>query len=133
LATYAMRKSDHPLTDPHGFSLSRDEADAVAQKVAALTPEKLAALSGISKARAECLPKAAAMLRPMLTELQPDLVIFSSWGLREGLLLQHLDPLAREQDPLIIDISNFAGPRGGSTTLATQIAAWSAQAAAHSG
>lgn len=133
LATYAMRKADHPLTDPHGFSLSREEAADVAQKIAEQTPEKLAAVPGISKSRADGLPKAAALLGLMLEELEPDRLIFSSWGLREGLLLQRLDPLARAQDPLITGISNFIIPRGGSATLATQIAAWSAQAAAYSG
>lgn len=131
LAAYAMRQADHPLTDSHGFALSRDDADAVAGKIARTSPEALAAISGISASRAAGLPDAAAMLQTMLAELQPEGIIFSSWGLREGLLFSRLAPAARDQDPLMAGITNFVAPRGGSATLATMIAAWTAPAASN--
>ncbi len=129
LAAYAMRMADHPLTDTHGFAMTGEEADAVAAEVAQATPEELAPIRGISSSRAAGLPDAAAMLRVMLAELQPDGLVFSSWGLREGLLMSRLAPAARDQDPLMAGITNFATPRCGSATLATTIAAWTAPAA----
>src|SRR5690606_16733616 len=62
LAAYAMRMADHPLTDTHGFALTREEADAVATEVAQATPEELSTIRGISSSRAAGLPDAAAML-----------------------------------------------------------------------
>jgi len=99
LAAYALRSSDHPLTDPHAFALDVEEVDRIARKVARLDPAVLAPIPGISALRAGGLPDAAAMLRIMLAELEPDGVVFSSWGLREGLLFQRLSPAARQQDP----------------------------------
>ncbi|HEU4651007.1 MAG TPA: Ppx/GppA family phosphatase, partial [Croceibacterium sp.] len=116
LAAYALRTSDHPLTDPHAFALDTAEADRIARKVARLDPEVLAPIPGISALRAAGLPDAAAMLRIMLAELQPEGVVFSSWGLREGLLFQRLSPAARQQDPLLAGVTQFAAPRGGSAT-----------------
>jgi exopolyphosphatase/guanosine-5'-triphosphate,3'-diphosphate pyrophosphatase len=84
LAAYAMRSRDYPLTDPHAFALDTDDADRIARKVARLTPEELAPIPGISALRAAGLPDAAAMLRIMLDELEPDGVVFSSWGLAKG-------------------------------------------------
>ncbi|MEO0061670.1 MAG: Guanosine-5-triphosphate,3-diphosphate pyrophosphatase [Pseudomonadota bacterium] len=123
-ALHALRQLDYPLTDPHGLILSVADVRAVAGKLAQAQGSALAKLPGVPAARAAVLPDAAAMLGVMLDELQPDGVVFSSWGLREGLLLQRLSPLALRQDPLLAAIGHFTGSRGGSPTLATMIAAW---------
>jgi exopolyphosphatase/guanosine-5'-triphosphate,3'-diphosphate pyrophosphatase len=128
LAAYALRSDDHPLTDPHAFALEVDEVDRIAHKVARLSPEALAPIPGISALRASGLPNAAAMLRIMLSELEPEGVVFSSWGLREGLLFQRLSADVRKQDPLLAGVTQFAAPRGGSATAAAMIAAWTADA-----
>jgi exopolyphosphatase/guanosine-5'-triphosphate,3'-diphosphate pyrophosphatase len=129
LAIYAMREAKHALTDPHAFTLSAEETDQVAERVARTAPEKLAAMPGISNSRAAGLPDAAAMLRTMLAELRPDGVVFSSWGLREGLLFQRLPAHVRQQDPLIAGVARFTASRGGSATVAAKMAAWTADAA----
>jgi exopolyphosphatase/guanosine-5'-triphosphate,3'-diphosphate pyrophosphatase len=133
LAAYALRSSDHPLTDPHAFAMEVGEVDQIARKVARLDPAVLAPIPGISALRAGGLPDAAAMLRIMLAELEPEGVVFSSWGLREGLLFQRLSPAARRQDPLLAGVTQFAAPRGGSATAAAMIAAWTADAVRREG
>jgi exopolyphosphatase/guanosine-5'-triphosphate,3'-diphosphate pyrophosphatase len=128
-AAYAMRKTGHPLTDPHAFELDAKAADEMARRVARLEPAALQAVPGVGATRAAGLPDAAAMLRVMLAELQPDGLVFSSWGLREGLLFQRLPESERGQDPLLAGIAQFAVPRGGSVSAATLIAGWTAAAA----
>jgi exopolyphosphatase/guanosine-5'-triphosphate,3'-diphosphate pyrophosphatase len=129
LAACAMRWAKHPLTDPHAFALSTEEADRIAQKVARTDPAKLAPIPGVSSSRASGLPDAAAMLHTMLAELKPDGVVFSSWGLREGLLFQRLGPEVRQQDPLLASAGRFAAPRGGPASLAATMAAWTSDVA----
>jgi exopolyphosphatase/guanosine-5'-triphosphate,3'-diphosphate pyrophosphatase len=126
MAAYAMRQTDHPLTDPHGLCIPTEDADRLAKKIARMTPAELAPIRGISASRAAGLPDAAAMLRVMLAELKPDGLVFSSWGLREGLLFTRLTPGARAQDPLLAAIAHFTYPRGGSPAEAAMIAAWTA-------
>ena len=133
MANYAMHKADYPLTDPHAFTLSVDEADKIARKISDSAPEELSAIRGISKSRAASLPDAAAMLRPVLAKLQPDGLVFSSWGLREGVLFRQLGDVARQQDPLLAAVAQFTEPRGSSLTNATQIAGWTAATANGSG
>lgn len=128
LAAFAMHRDDHPVSDPHGFTLSRDDAGSLSKEVAKLAPEQLAAIPRVSSSRAAGLPDAAAMLRVMLAELQPDGVVFSSWGLREGLLFQRLDSEVRREDPLLAAVAEFAAPRGGPRDHATAIAHWVAGA-----
>jgi len=133
LAAFAMREAQHPLTDPHGFRLSLQEADRVAKKVARMDPAQLSPIPGISSSRAAGLPDAAAMLRVMLNDIRPDGLVFSSWGVREGLLFERLSEPAQQQDPLLAAIGHFCEPRGGSITLATMIAAWTADIAGSGG
>lgn len=124
LAAYAMRGADYPLTDPHAFRLEVDEADRIARKIAKADPAKLAEIDGIGAMRAESLPDAAAMLRVMLGRLAPEALVFSSWGLREGLLHARLDPLERAKDPLIVAVADFAATLGSAVTDAAMMSAW---------
>ena len=129
LAAFAMREAKYPLTDPHGFRLSLEDADRVSKKGARMDPAELAPIPGIATSRAAGLPNAAAMLRVMLSDIRPEGLVFSSWGLREGLLFERLGGPAQRQDPLLAAIGHFCEPRGGSATLATMIAAWTADIA----
>ena len=129
LAKFAMHADDYALSDPQAFCLSTEDADRFAKQIAQMSPDELSAISGISSSRASALPDAAAMLRPVLEALEPDGLMFSSWGLREGLLFKQLDPLEQEQDPLLTAITHFTIPRGATVTRATQIAAWTSATA----
>ncbi|MFB0612704.1 Ppx/GppA family phosphatase [Aurantiacibacter poecillastricola] len=133
MATFAMHKSKYPLTDPQAYCMTMQEADKIAKKLSSMKPDMLCEISGISSSRAAGLPDAAAMLRPLLAQLQPDGLVFSSWGLREGLLFRSLSEGAQKLDPLLAAVSHFTEPRGASPTDAMQIAAWTSDAARGNG
>ncbi len=124
LANFAMHAAKYPLSDPHAFRLDNAEALKLAKKLATMSPEQLAAIDGIPASRAAGLPDAAAMLQEMLTALEPDGLVISAWGLREGLLFDRLEPAAREADPLLAAVTHFTAPRGASLNGATMIAGW---------
>jgi len=129
LAVYAMQKQEHPLSDPHGFEFSRKAAHDLADKLVDEEPEDLKALDRISSMRAEILPDAAILLQALLNKLEPDRIVVSSWGLREGLLFDRLEPHAQLQDPLLAGVAVFAAQRGAPPTLATRMAGWTVAAA----
>lgn len=128
LASYAIHKAKYPLTDPQAFCMTTQQAEKVAHKLADADPDQLSSIAGITANRASGLPDAAAMLRVMLKEIAPDGIVISAWGLREGLLFQRLNAIAREQDPLLSAVAHFATPRGADITSATLKAAWTAEA-----
>jgi exopolyphosphatase/guanosine-5'-triphosphate,3'-diphosphate pyrophosphatase len=129
LAAFAMNQLDFPLTDPHGFQLSAKEAEKMARKLVRSKPEKLQSLRGISPMRASYLPDAAALLLVLLDEVQPDALVFSSWGIREGLLYSQMNDLDRVKDPLLAGVDAFAAPRDATITDAARLAAWSVELA----
>jgi exopolyphosphatase/guanosine-5'-triphosphate,3'-diphosphate pyrophosphatase len=126
LATMAMAGMKYPLSDPHAFTLSAEHALNLAKRLARMKPEELVSVNGVPASRAHGLPDAAAMLRVVIQKLQPTALVISSWGLREGLLYDRLDPAERAQDPLIAAVSRFTTPRGASLNAATMMAGWTA-------
>ncbi|WP_428028189.1 Ppx/GppA family phosphatase [Altererythrobacter sp.] len=128
MAVYAMEARDYPLTDPHGFTLSPKEAMKLARRLASSRPADLRAIERISSMRSETMPDAAVLLQALLKRLEPTQIVFSSWGLREGLLYDRLPPHQKMQDPLLAGITVFAAQRGVPPQLATRIAGWTVDA-----
>ncbi|SHN51839.1 Ppx/GppA family phosphatase [Erythrobacter sanguineus] len=129
MAVFAMALRGHPLSDPHGFELDAAAAQELAETLADSESEALKGRDRISSMRAEKLPDAAVLLSVLLARINPARVVFSSWGLREGLLYDRLPAPSRAQDPLLAGIAMFASQRGAPVTLATRMAAWTLDAA----
>lgn len=129
MAVFAMAARGHPLSDPHGFELDPAAALEVAGALAGSESEALRSRERISTMRAEKLPDAAVLLAALLARLNPAKVVFSSWGLREGLLYDRLPAHSRAADPLLAGVAVFASQRGAPPTLATRMAAWTLDAA----
>jgi len=130
MAVYAMQEQGHPLSDPHGFELDPGEATRLIGKaLASETVETLQSRDRISSMRADKLPDASVLAEAMLSRFEPSRIIFSSWGLREGLIYDALPEHERAQDPLIAGVSTFATQRGAPPVLATRIAGWIVEAA----
>ncbi|MBD3728994.1 MAG: Ppx/GppA family phosphatase [Sphingomonadales bacterium] len=128
LAVYAMQRRGYALTDPHGYTMSPEEAMEVAAELVTADPEKLRQVPRISSMRAAILPDAAILLQALVERLQPEQLVISAWGLREGILFSRLDPLAQAQDPLLAGLSLFAAQRGAPPTLAIRVAGWTVDA-----
>ena len=128
MAVYAMEARNFPLTDPHGLALETTAVEQLANRLSLSNPDDLSAIERISSMRSATMPDAAVLLQAILQHLQPSRVVFSSWGLREGLIYDGLAPHARTQDPLLAGVSHFAEQRGAPSVLATRIAGWTVDA-----
>jgi exopolyphosphatase/guanosine-5'-triphosphate,3'-diphosphate pyrophosphatase len=129
MAVYAMASRGWPLSDPHGFELDAAGAQELALSLSATESDALKTRERISTMRAEKLPDAAVLLAALLARLAPERVVFSAWGLREGLLYDRLPEHTRSQDPLLAGVAVFASQRGTQPQLATRMAAWTLDAA----
>ncbi len=95
LARAQMERSDYPLKVLHEYMLTADQARELGDWVVKMRPEKLKRLRGVSEERAPLLPAAGRLLRHLLVALAPAEVVFSAFGLREGICLEHLAPPVR--------------------------------------
>ncbi len=150
LARYAMLRHDWPVDDTHGFEMPAAEAFQLtrslsAMRLAARVPGgKRAGLAGgsgkalmlhplaegmrVSASRLASLPHAAALLGVLVRELKPARLVFSAWGLREGLLASTFTPELAAQHPLFGSIAAFATQQDpGVAEDAARVLAWTAQ------
>lgn len=132
-ARFAMVQLEWPIDDPHGFVLDPADGLRIARNLARRKPETLRALAGISTARMNSLPDTAALLAVLIRRLQPGKLIFSAWGLREGLLYEDMSPATRKHDPLVAGMSAFVDELGISTQIGTMVANWTVTAAPATG
>lgn len=108
LARVDMAATDYPLPIVHQYLMLPDRAAELRKLVAANDPKLTKALPS---ARQETSPVAAMLLCLLVDELEPNALVVSSFGIREGLLYSALDRRTRRQDPLI----EAARDTGGST------------------
>lgn len=101
LAKIHMGRTKHPLQVIHAHRIPADEAAAFADWVADQTPEALKAAFDVSGGRAATAPRAATVLARLIALLRPSALVFSAFGLREGVYYERLAPQVRARDPLI--------------------------------
>jgi exopolyphosphatase / guanosine-5'-triphosphate,3'-diphosphate pyrophosphatase len=125
LARLHMEANDYPLRVMHGYSLSLEEIVRFCRTVySAPQMENLRGIGGISKARREVLPFGALLLEGLATRMQPRRVVFSVFGIREGLLFSSLSEPERAKDPLLAFASDYARLRSRSARHAQELCAW---------
>jgi exopolyphosphatase/guanosine-5'-triphosphate,3'-diphosphate pyrophosphatase len=124
LALQAMHEIDWPLDDPHDFELAPDEALRFCRQFEKAKLDR--ADPRISASRVASLPDAAALLGQLVERLAPSRVVFSSWGLREGLVFERLDPETQAQDPMIAGVAAFAANALVPPEHAAAVAQWTA-------
>jgi len=122
LARLAMHQLDWPLDDPHGLELATEAVQHVCRS--AMRGGVPALLAGVSASRLAALPDTAALLSVLLREVRPASVIFSAWGLREGLLYLTLDEAEKARDPLIEGVGAFVASLGSAPETGETVARW---------
>ncbi len=127
-ARYALHVTGWPLDDPHGFELDTDTAIALAGTLGRRRSKVPLQIPGLSNARLASLTDASALIAVLAGQIRPSSLIFSSWGLREGLIYRSLSPSERSRDPALAGIAEFTTSIGSPASLATMVAGWTAPA-----
>ena len=100
IARLHMSENNYPLHVMHGYSMQAKEAIAFCEDIR--KAKKLSAMKGsseIARPRREVLPFGALVLERLLKQLDPSEVLFSVFGIREGLVYGLLSEMERSKDP----------------------------------
>ena len=125
LAKLHMEHSNYPLRVMHGYALPQREAMAFAEQIR--RAKKLSGVRGIeevSRQRREVLPYGALVLERLLRKLEPSEVVFSVFGIREGLVFGLLPEHERRKDPLLCFCEDYARLRSRSVEHAHELRTW---------
>jgi exopolyphosphatase / guanosine-5'-triphosphate,3'-diphosphate pyrophosphatase len=111
----------------HGYDVDAGELRNFAKMVWKMAPDKLADLPGVSSRRSATIPAAALVMDRLLKNLQPERVVFSALGVREGWLYAQLTPEEQRLDPLIEGAQAFGLPSARVPEFAPALVRWTDQ------
>ena len=125
LAKMHMQQSSHPLSVLQQYALSPTAARSVSILVGGMQASELRDTDAIAKKRADTLPLASLVLDRLLALGEPSEVIFSVYGVREGVLFDKLKKEKRKQDPLLAGCWDFARRYARSPEHENELRDWS--------
>ena len=130
LARLHMAAEQYPIAVVHHYRMAAAEARRVAGEYADADPSTLQpGPEGMWPRRLATVPSGAAVLIALLKIARPSDVLFSAFGLREGLLFDRLPPAVRALDPLHDACRAIARRDGRSLAYAEALESWLARAA----
>lgn len=101
LAKHDLLMKSYPINIIHQYELSTEAALKSAKAVSQLSGDGLAGLDGVSQRRRATLPYAARLLIALIGRLKPAEIVFSAYGLREGVQFDAMDQDVKARDPLV--------------------------------
>lgn len=124
LAHLAMETENHALRVLHQYELKRADAAKIADFAANASAASMSGVQGVSGKRAEQLTYAGLLLKRLMKLGQFDCVVFSAYGLREGVVFDHLSRRLKEEDPLIAGAEALARPAAPSPGFGRALGEW---------
>jgi exopolyphosphatase/guanosine-5'-triphosphate,3'-diphosphate pyrophosphatase len=125
LARIHIIQSGYPLRVMHGYSIPAVDALDFAQRLRRLAAANmLADIEAISDARRPLLTYAALVLEHIIRVAKPKTIVFSTFGVREGLLYARLPQAERAKDGLICAAQSLNSLLSRSTRHAEELIGW---------
>jgi exopolyphosphatase / guanosine-5'-triphosphate,3'-diphosphate pyrophosphatase len=100
IARLHMEQSHYPLHIIHQYTVQRRSAEAFIEVLAGMSRRSLERITTVNRKRLELVPLAAQILHELIAIGQPEQIVFSAYGLREGYAYGLL-PTQADVDPLI--------------------------------
>jgi exopolyphosphatase / guanosine-5'-triphosphate,3'-diphosphate pyrophosphatase len=125
LARIHIIQSGYPLQVMHGYSIPAVEALGFARRLRRLAAANmLADIESVADARRPLLAYAALVLEYIIRVGNPKTIVFSTYGVREGLLYEMLPPAERAKDGLICAAQSLNELLSRSARHAQELIAW---------
>jgi exopolyphosphatase / guanosine-5'-triphosphate,3'-diphosphate pyrophosphatase len=125
LARIHIIQSGYPLKVMHGYSIPAADALDFVQRLRRLAAANmLADIEAVSDARRPLLTYAALVLEYVIRVARPKTIVFSTFGVREGLLYEMLPQTERAKDGLICAAQTLNGLLSRSARHAEELIAW---------
>ncbi|WBU54323.1 Ppx/GppA family phosphatase [Paracoccus sp. SCSIO 75233] len=101
IARLDMERTAYPMTVLHEYVMSPAAVEQTVNWIAKSDLQALRSRVGISNSRMELVPLASLVLRQLVETFRPRELAISSYGIREGLLYEHMSDTLRARDPLL--------------------------------
>ncbi|GAB3121158.1 Ppx/GppA family phosphatase [Novispirillum itersonii] len=112
LAQAIIAQLDYPIHVLDNFTLPYAQALKLIGQISRQPARSLEKMKGVSRRRAPQLPLAAQLLEVLLRKAQPESLVFSVYGMREGQFYLSLPDTMRDGDPLLSAATEWARAAG---------------------
>ncbi|WBU63113.1 Ppx/GppA family phosphatase [Paracoccus aerodenitrificans] len=101
IARLDMERTGYLMTVLHEYQMTPKAVEDTVGWIADSDLQALRSRVGVSNSRMELVPLASLVLRQLVETFQPKELAVSSYGIREGLLYEHMSASLRARDPLL--------------------------------
>lgn len=121
-----IHMAQHPalLRIIDGLTVPAGDMSDLARLIARQSDKALLRVPTFPAKRLPTVRAAATVMRNVIRIASPKRVVFSARGVREGVLYESLDPIARREDPLLVSAQHIATRFGRFATLGPPLATW---------
>lgn len=125
LARIHIIQSGYPLRVMHGYTIPADDALSFARRLRRLAASNtLADIETVADARRPLLTYAALVLEYIIRIAKPKNIVFSTYGVREGLMFEMLPEKEKQKDGLIATAQTLNALRSRSPRHADDLIVW---------
>ncbi len=117
IARIILEQTSHPLHIIDGYEVDADKVSRILALLSSLSQDTLLKIDAVSPRRVETLPFAALVLQALIEKGGPETVVFSGFGVREGVLLSTIPGFSTMQPDLLIEGAAAIGRRMGRSSL----------------
>lgn len=123
-----MEARDYPLKVMQAYTLKAGEAIEFAERIRkSRKVQNVEGGAAVAKARRETLPYGALVLERLIKRMKPENIVFSVYGIREGLVYRLLSKAEQRKDPLIAFCLDYARMRSRSPEHGLELCTWTDQ------
>ncbi|MAI97720.1 MAG: exopolyphosphatase [Rhodobacteraceae bacterium] len=101
IARIHMSRCRYPLKVLQGYKITVKALNETLDFITCTNISAIAKITSSSHERLKLLPNACEVLRVLIKKFQPKYILFSGYGIREGLVYQCLNSEVREMEPLL--------------------------------
>lgn len=123
LAKIHMLRSKYPMDLLHNYTLTVAEITPMLQEIAAYDEKQCMTLPASDKRQTQ-MPVAAKILLALIKRSKVKKIVFSTSGIREGLLFAQLSPYVRNEDPLIASCDMLRRGFAGQSRYSRELFQW---------
>ncbi|MFD0915650.1 exopolyphosphatase [Pseudahrensia aquimaris] len=128
MARFHQARYKYPLSVMHHYELTAEQARHTCKRLMAQDAEKARGMKAVSSSRRALLPYGAALLYEIMKVMQPERIVISGVGVREGYLYSLLPENVQKADPLITAAEEMAVLRARSPIHARELSKWTGEA-----
>ena len=118
----------YALASVHDYEVSADDMMAFCEQIISEGLKEIKGINAVSKNRRELLPMGAIVMRATLKQLGAKKIVFSSLGVREGVLYALLSEKEKQKDALLSAAKDLSILRARTPEHCLELAEWSGKA-----